>query len=233
VTPSLVPSSSPTQTVAPSSNPSSVHDRVFQIRTTYGEFGSNVDSDWCITASSTVYGSSAGGKLRVRRCNPSNELQLWSTDAYNQLQLAAFPNNPSCITTRSKSIFIDACARIDDSDSSTQDPAKSFTFVDDESGKWIKQTKSIRGSEAPTSSAADLYIGINPEQRYARVHLYRKQVTNGSLNKWKVVYGFASAISSSASSVIPSSDPTQAPSGVPSQVVSNQESFLMQSKSQT
>jgi hypothetical protein len=143
---------------------------------------------------------------------------LWSTDAYNQLQLAAFPNNPSCITTRSKSIFIDACARIDDSDSSTQDPAKSFTFVDDESGKWIKQTKSIRGSEAPTSSAADLYIGINPEQRYARVHLYRKQVTNGSLNKWKVVHGFASVISPNRPSVIPSSDPTQAPSVVLSMV---------------
>jgi hypothetical protein len=198
VKPSLVPSSSPrpTHTVAPSSNPSSVHDRVFQIRTTYGEFGSNVDSEeWCLTASSTVYGSSAGGsKLRVRRCNPSNKLQLWSTDAYNQLQLAAFPNNPSCITTRSKSIFIDACARIDDSDSSTQDPAKSFTFVDDESGQWIKQTKSIRGDEAPTSSVADLYIGINPEQRFARVNLYRKHVTNGSLNKWKVVYGFANNV---------------------------------------
>ena len=217
--PSLVPSSSPTHTVAPSSNPSSVHDRVFQIRTTYGEFGSNVDSDdWCLTASSTVYGSSAGGsKLRVRRCNPSNKLQLWSTDAYGQLQLASLPNNPSCITTRSKSIFIDAC-----NTNSTQDPAKSFTFVDDESenGQWIKQTKRIRGSEAPNSSVADLYIGVNPEQRFARVNLYRKQVTNGSLNKWKVVYGFASAISSNTPSSKPSSYPTQVPSPIPSQIPS-------------
>jgi hypothetical protein len=218
--PSLVPSSSPTHTVAPSSNPSSVHHRVFQIRTTYGEFGSNVDSEeWCLTASSTVYGSSAGGsKLRVRRCDPSNKLQLWSTDAYGQLQLASLPNNPSCITTRSKSIFIDAC-----NTNSTQDPAKSFTFVDDESenGQWIKQTKRIRGSEAPNSSVADLYIGVNPEQRFARVHLYSNQVTNnGSLNKWKVVYGSASAISSNTPSSKPSSYPTQVPSPIPSQIPS-------------
>jgi hypothetical protein len=195
--PSQAPSDKPTHSIAPSSKPSALYDQVFQITTSYAEF--DVDSDWCLTASSLVHGSTSGSKIYVRRCDPTNMLQLWSIDEYSQLKLAAFPNNPSCITTESaRRIFVGACEN-------ELNPSKTFTILDDEenaNGQWIKQTK----------SAVDLYIGVDPERKFARTHLFRKEIINGSLNQWKVVYGFASAISSNTLSSRPSSYPTQVPS---------------------
>ena len=116
--PSSVPTNIPSHSILPSANPSSEHDRIFQIRTKFGDFGTD-ESDWCLTAKSIVGGVDSG--IAIRRCKPGNKLQLWSTDIYNELRLSTFGED-RCINTVSKRVFIDDCQN-------SEEVTKSFEVV--------------------------------------------------------------------------------------------------------
>ena len=152
----------------------------FQIRTNYEAFDFSGNTTWCLQAASVALGS----MLVVRRCDYSEELQLWSTDSYDQLQLAAFPQNPTCIKAQSRSLFLDGCDIVD-ADGNTKDETKSFTFEDNGAGgESIKQTK------APV----DFHVGLKPQREFMRIRLFEDGVANDSLDKWERVNGKFSTI---------------------------------------
>ena len=148
----------------------------FQIRTNYEAFDFSGNTTWCLQAASVALGS----MLVVRRCDYSEELQLWSTDSYDQLQLAAFPQNPTCIKAQSRSLFLDGCDIVD-ADGNTKDETKSFTFEDNGAGgESIKQTK------APV----DFHVGLKPQREFMRIRLFEDNGWwNDSLDKWERVNG--------------------------------------------
>jgi hypothetical protein len=151
----------------------------FQIRTNYEAFDFSGNTTWCLQAASVALGS----MLVVRRCDYSEELQLWSTDSYDQLQLAVFPQNPTCIRTHSINIILGTCSIVD-ADGNTKDDTKSFTFEDNRGGQMIKQIK----------FSGERFIGVETERKFSRIKLYRRMVSNDSLNKWFRVNGKFSTI---------------------------------------
>jgi len=154
----------------------------FQIRTNFEGFDSSGNTTWCLRAPSIALGSTS--MLNVRRCDYSKKRQLWSTDSYDQLQLAAFPQNPTCIKTESIRIVLGTCAIVVDDGNTTADDTQSFTFEDNGGGKMIKQIKFSR----------ERFIGVEAERKFSRVKLYRRNDFNDSLNKWFRVNGKFSTI---------------------------------------
>ena len=155
----------------------------FQIRTNYEALDFSGNTTWCICSTSIAHGFSSG-MMVVRRCNYTEKLQLWSTDSYRQLRLAAFPLNPTCVKTQSRSMFLDTCDFVDGS--SIKDETKSFTFMDDDGGKLIKQTKN---ANEQTKISNEFYIGVQSDREFMRIRLFKNGVANDSLNKWQVVDG--------------------------------------------
>ena len=82
--------------------------------------------------------------LHVKSCDYSENLQLWSTNSYNQLpQLVALPQNPTCINTQSISIFLATrVVVVVVDDGNTKDDTKSITF--DDGGKEILENPTLQ-----------------------------------------------------------------------------------------
>ena len=81
--------------------------------------------------------------LHVKSCDYSENLQLWSTNSYDQLpQLAALPQNPTCINTQSISIFLATRVVVVVDDGNTKDDTKSITF--DDGGKEILENPTLQ-----------------------------------------------------------------------------------------
>ena len=198
--PSLIPTSQPSKSISPSSKPSSENDRIFQIITQYNRFDKSDNSKWCLTASDSSHYMSS--KLHVRRCDESNLLQLWKTNEKSQLLLASF-KDPTCINARSRAMYMDACSDAENEENQV------FSFEDAESGnKHILQPRD--------GTSNDLYAGINPSRKFARVRLYRKSESNDSLEQWSVEYGFEAALQAYFNARMPSSTPSFEPSFKPS-----------------
>ncbi len=150
----------------------------FQIRTNLEEFDFSGNTTWCLGADSVALDS----LINVRRCDSLNRRQVWSKDAYDQVKLAAF-NEPKCMVSQSRLIFVGTCNQIVD-DFSTRESEKSFTFENDIDGIKIKQAR----------STGVLFVGLEPTRKYMRIKLYKNQVPNDSLNKWEIVDGKFSSL---------------------------------------
>ncbi len=151
----------------------------FQIRSNSNQLDFSGNVTWCLQASSIALDS----RLNVKICDPSEKLQLWATDAFGQLKLAAYPNNPTCIRTRLNRAFLDVCQKASQN-LSRKNQAQSFTFEDNAGGTLIRQP-------AVNKRNADRFIGLEfgIENVPVEIKVYTSGESNDSLNKWKVMRG--------------------------------------------
>ena len=144
----------------------------FQIKTNYHDYDFEGNTTWCLTATDKL-AIGFFSYIKVKRCNPTNELQMWKLDDLNQLQLVAL-NETKCIKSQSLFMYMDLCL-------STAEDTLSWSIANEKGGQVIKQSKSKRTN----------YVGIEHERIFAKVRLYREESTNDSLGSWEVVNGYA------------------------------------------
>ena len=150
----------------------------FQIQTIFYDFDFSENSTWCITASSITHGS-MHSMVAVRRCKSDEKLQVWALSSVYQLQLVAFPRNPTCMKTQSRSIFLDSCTNTGDTD--TIDEMETFRIdMDNHGGQTIHQTK----------GGTNFNLGLEPQREFTRIRLYEENGWwNDSLDKWVIIRG--------------------------------------------
>ena len=111
----------------------------------------------------------------MRRCDPSNKLQIWSLDDLDQLKLVALPFNLTCIKSQSFAVFMDTCEI-------TKEETLSWFIENEKGGQVLKQSKFNRFT----------YVGIEYKRKYAKVRLFREESVNDSLGEWELLNGYFS-----------------------------------------
>ncbi len=148
----------------------------FQIRSNYtNAFDLSGGETWCLSANDIAVDFNLG-RFLVRRCFNDNTLQLFSTDASKQIKMAAYPNNALCITSLSLDIFLDVC----DPPNEIPDGNKVFEVDDQGAGLYTISTRNETGI---------VLAGLRPGREFQRVSLFEPGGSNGSLDKWVLVYG--------------------------------------------
>ena len=146
----------------------------FQIKTNHQEYDFEGNTTWCLTAEQTQ-GIGITSLIKVRRCDPSNKLQIWSLDDLDQLKLVALPLNLRCIKSQSFAVFMDTCEI-------TKEETLSWFIENEKGGQVIKQSKFNRFA----------YVGIEYRRKYAKVRLFREDSGNDSLGEWELLNGYFS-----------------------------------------
>ena len=146
----------------------------FQIKTNYQEYDFEGNTTWCLTAEQTQ-GIGITSLIKVRRCDPSNKLQIWSLDDLDQLKLVALPFNLTCIKSQSFAVFMDTCEI-------TKEETLSWFIENEKGGQVLKQSKFNRFT----------YVGIEYKRKYAKVRLFREESVNDSLGEWELLNGYFS-----------------------------------------
>lgn len=151
------PSASPSSSLSPTSSPTTRSFRTFQIISSwkFDDSGRN----FCLNAMRFR----VGRRVKIRPCRDGFRKQMWFLDNFSQLRLRARPN--FCLIYKRREIALGRC--LDDQ------RTKRARFIYDQSRGVVYVRKRKR----------DLYLGIEPDDKYGQVRLFLEG-QNDSLTTW-------------------------------------------------
>jgi hypothetical protein len=165
----------PSLSARPSSQPSSISERYFQINSLFEEFDQT--SKWCVTDFDGSIGSTS--KMVMRPCKSRSHHQVMFQNEWDELQFIQGPTNavnPKCIISESGStVYVKSCER-------------SATVAD--THKWNITDTNDNGSIRQVKSGNTFLLGFDTTRKFSRLRLYKEGSFNTALYNWKLRYGY-------------------------------------------